>query len=167
MLAMIGALYHEEAPLRSRFTSGEIDESGFLALRRSLQAPKLELMREWLVGKQAQVAPLSLLGKAISYSLGQWDLVTKYLDHPLLTPDNNSVENAIRPFVVGRKNWLFSNTPSGAHTSAGLYSLIETAKANGHEPYQYLCHIFDQLPAMKSLEERLTLLPYRLDPKSY
>lgn len=84
-----------------------------------------------------------------------------------MTPDNNAVENAIRPFVVGRKNWLFSNTPSGAHTSAGLYSLIETAKANGHEPYKYLCFLFDRLPTIKSPEERLTLLPYRLDPKSY
>lgn len=167
MLAMIGALYHEEDQLRSRFASGEVDESKFLSERRSLQTPKLVLMREWLVGKQAQVAPASLLGKAISYALGQWALVMKYLDHPLLTPDNNAVENAIRPFVVGRKNWLFSNTPSGAHTSAGLYSLIETAKANGHEPYKYLCFLFDRLPTIKSPEERLTLLPYRLDPKSY
>jgi transposase len=108
-----------------------------------------------------------LLGGAISYALGQWQYMIHYLDHALLTPDNNGLENAIRPFVVGRKNWLFSNTPSGAHASAGLYSLIQTAKATGHEPYKYLCYIFDLLPKVKTLEEKLALLPYRLDPASY
>ena len=77
------------------------------------------------------------------------------------------VENAIRPFVVGRKNWLFSGSPRGAHASAGLYSLIETAKANGHEPFAYLVHLFDTLPRCKIQEEKEALLPYRLDPSSY
>ena len=63
-----------------------------------------------------------------------------------MTPDNNSAENAIRPFVVGRKNWLFAGTPKGALASAGLYSLIETAKANGLEPYRYLRYLFEELP---------------------
>ncbi len=98
----------------------------------------------------------------MSYALGQWERIEKYLEHALLTPDTNAIENAIRPFVIGRKNWLFSNTPLGAHASAGIYSLIETAKANGHEPYKYLCYLFNELPKAKSLEEKRALLPYRL-----
>ena len=138
MLAMIAGFYHEEQRLRTQYETKELDGSAFLSERKRIQEPLLEQMHEWLLARSASVAPLSSLGKAISYALGQWDHALHYLDHLLLTPDNNAVENAIRPFVVGRKNWLFSNTPSGAHTSAGLYSLIETAKATGHEPYKYL-----------------------------
>jgi len=167
MLAMIAAFYHEEHVLRSRYELHELDEASFLAERQRLQKPRLQHMYEWLVTRSRRVAPMGSLGKAIFYALGQWQFMTRYLDHSLLTPDNNAVENAIRPFVVGRKNWLFSNTPSGAHASAGLYSLIETAKANGHEPYKYLCHIFDMIPKAKTFEEKLALLPYRLDPASY
>ena len=166
-LSMIAAFYHTEALLRQRYEDNELDDSSFLSERSKVQEPQLAAMYEWLLVRSRRLAPLSSLGKAISYALGQWHEVVHYLEHVLLTPDNNAVENAIRPFVVGRKNWLFSNTPAGAHTSAGLYSLIETAKANGHEPYKYLCYVFDLLPKAKTLEEKLSLLPYRLDPSTY
>jgi transposase len=71
-------------------------------------------------------------------------------------------ENSIRPFVVGRKNWLFSGTPEGAEASALLYSLIETAKANKLEPYAYLRYIFDRLPTASSLEDYEALLPWNI-----
>jgi transposase len=167
MLAMIREFYHEEELLRARYEHNELNEAAFVGKRKKLQEPRLQHMYEWLIARNMRVAPRSGLGKAISYALGQWQYMIHYLDHSLLTPDNNGLENAIRPFVVGRKNWLFSNTPSGAHTSAGLYSLIETGKANNHEPYKYLCYIFDMLPKAKTLEEKLALLPYRLDPASY
>jgi transposase len=77
------------------------------------------------------------------------------------------VENAIRPFVIGRKAWLFADTPQGAWASASLYSLIETARANGHEPYRYLCHLFDTLPTATTDEDIAALLPYVLKPGSY
>ena len=166
-LSMISSLYHTETLLRQRYEGKEIDGTAFLSERRRLQEPQLAAMHEWLNTRSQSVTPSSGLGKAVSYALGQWDQVVRYLEHALLTPDNNAVENAIRPFVLGRKNWLFSNTPVGAHTSAGLYSLIETAKANGHEPHKYLCYLFDMLPKAKTLEERLSLLPYRLDPSVY
>jgi len=166
-LSMISSLYHTETLLRQRYEGKEIDGTAFLSERRRLQEPQLAAMHEWLTVRSQSVTPSSGLGKAVSYALGQWDQVVRYLEHALLTPDNNAVENAIRPFVLGRKNWLFSNTPAGAHTSAGLYSLIETAKANGHEPYKYLCYLFDMVPKAKTLEERLSLLPYRLDPSAY
>jgi transposase len=78
--------------------------------------------------------------------LGNWEKLIRYLDAWYITPDNNGVENAIRPFVLGRKNWLFANTPRGACASASLYSLVETAKANGLEPYHYLNYLFTHLP---------------------
>ena len=71
-------------------------------------------------------------------------------------------ENAIRPFVVGRKNWLFSGHPNGAKASASLYSLIETAKANDLEPYAYLRYLFDKLPLANSEDDYKALLPSRL-----
>lgn len=76
--------------------------------------------------------------------------------------DNNLAENAIRPFIIGRKNWLFSGTPEGATASALLYSLIETAKANGLEPYSFLRYIFKALPLATSPEDYLALLPWSL-----
>jgi transposase len=106
----------------------------------------------------------SLLGKAITYALNQWERICRYLEDGRLSPDNNLIENAIRPFAVGRKNWLFSGSPRGADSSAALYSLIETAKANGLEPYAYLRFLFERLPSANTEEQRKALLPNNLDP---
>lgn len=81
-----------------------------------------------------------------------------------ITPDNNAAENAIRPFVVGRKNWLFAGHPNGAHASATLFSLIETAKACGLEPYWYLRFLFEKLPFAQKLDDYEALLPQKLSP---
>jgi len=104
-----------------------------------------------------------LLGKAIGYALNQWERLLVYLEDPIVTPDNNMAENGIRPFVLGRKNWLFSGTPKGAEASAMLYSLIETAKANNCEPYSYLRHIFEHLPRAHTLADYEALLPWNVD----
>jgi transposase len=87
----------------------------------------------------------------------------RYLDDGRLHIDNNMVENAIRPFVVGRKNFLFCDTVRGAHASANLYSLIETVKANGKEPYAYLRRVFTELPRANTVEDVEALLPYDAD----
>jgi len=132
---------------------------------RNLEAkPTLDKMHNWLVQKSNQVTPGSLLGKAISYSLNQWKRLEAYVDVECATPDNNLAENAIRPFCVGRKNWLFAGTPEGAQASATFYSLIESAKANGLEPYRYLRYIFEKLPFVTSDEDYIKLLPSRLSP---
>jgi hypothetical protein len=89
-----------------------------------------------------------------------------YLEDGRLRPDNNLVENAIRPFVVGRKNWLFAGSPNGAKASAAFFSLIETAKANGVEPYAYLRHIFKKLPLAQTGQDPKDLLPQNIDPDS-
>lgn len=91
--------------------------------------------------------------------------ITVYLEDGRLRMDNNLAENAIRPFAVGRKNWLFSGSPRGAHASAVLYSLIETAKANGLEPYAYLRLLFERLPCATTDSERKALLPQYLAPR--
>jgi transposase len=109
-------------------------------------------MKGWLVAKQKRSPPSLSFGKAVSYALGQWERIEKYLLHELLTPDTNAIENAIRPFVVGRKNWLFSNTPLGAHASAGIYSLIETAKANGLSPTDICATFSMRFPKQRVLK---------------
>ena len=81
------------------------------------------------------------------------------LDDGRLAIDNNACENAIRPFVIGRRNWLFADTVRGAKASANLYSLIETAKANRIEPYRYLRHIFSEMPKARTVEDVEALLP--------
>jgi hypothetical protein len=86
------------------------------------------------------------LGKAINYLVSNWDKLVRYTEGGYLPIDNNAAERSIRPFVIGRKNWLFSDTPKGATVSAQLYSLVETAKANGQEPYAWLRHALERLP---------------------
>ena len=166
-LELIRRIYAVESDLRARLESGSIDAQAFLAKRSGRVEAIVAEFRSWLGSASRSVAPQSALGKAVAYALGQIDKAARFVEHELLTPDTNAAENAIRPFVVGRKNWLFSGNELGAHASAGIYSLIETAKANNHEPFRYLAHIFDHLPLCRSTEEREALLPYRLFPSDY
>ena len=87
----------------------------------------------------------------------------RYTEDGRVGPDNNVVENAIRPFVIGRKNWLFNCTPEGASASACIYSLIETAKANDLEPYWYLKYLFEHLPKAMTADEFMALMPQNID----
>ncbi len=102
--------------------------------------------------------PCCRMGKAVLYALKQWPRLIRYVENGRLSADNNMVENAIRPFCLGRKNWLFSGNPKGAAASATLYSIIETAKACGHEPYACLLHPFEQLPLCKKEDDYRRLL---------
>ena len=97
---------------------------------------------------QARTAPKSALGKAIYYLLEQWPYLTRYLEDGRLELSNNRAERSIKPFVMGRKNWLFANTPGGARASAVIYSLIETAKENELDPYRYLLWVLQNAPQL-------------------
>ena len=97
------------------------------------------------------------------YLHNEWDKLIRYLDNGRREIDNNAAENTIRPFVIGRKNWLFSDSVKGVNTSANLYSLIETAKANGMEPYAYLRYLFTELPKAETVDAIEALLPGKLD----
>ena len=109
--------------------------------------------------------PGSTAGKALNYLHNEWDKLTCYLDDGRLEIDNNLAENAIRPFVEGRKNWLFSTSVAGVNASANLYSLIETTKANGLEPYAYLRYLFAERPGAETVEAIEALLSGNVDPK--
>jgi transposase len=108
--------------------------------------PVLKAFSEWLHEQKPKVLPKSKLGEAITYCLNQWDKLNAFLLDGRLEIDNNRSERSIKPFVIGRKNWLFSNTKRGATTSATIYSIIETAKENQLNPYQYLTYLFEKLP---------------------
>lgn len=125
--------------------------------------PVMEAMRSWLDASLGRVPPKSLTGKALAYADAQWPKLVRVLEDGRIPLDTNAVENAIRPFVVGRKGWLFADTVGGAEASANLYSLVETAKANGLEPFAYLRHVFAELPRATALADFEALLPWRLD----
>jgi transposase len=155
-LATIARLYRLE-----KLRELHKDPQEFAGERRRQAEPILAEFRDWLQQRATQVAPGTLLGKAVGYALGQWPKLIRYLEHPTMTPDTNAVENAIRPFVVGRKNWLFSGSPRGATASATLFSIIETARANGKEPYWYLRKLFEELPTARSEADIVRLSPFR------
>lgn len=129
-------------------------------LRQQQAKPILDKLKQWLDKAHQHTPPKNSLGKAIQYLHNQWPRLVRYLDDGEYPIDNNRAENSIRPFVIGRKNWLFSNSQKGATASANLYSLIETAKLNGLEPYAYLKQVFTQLPNAQTLEHVDALLPW-------
>lgn len=129
-------------------------------VRQQEAPPIFEELRNWMSDMALKVIPGSATGRALAYLSGQWSRLIRYIEDGRLEIDNNSVENAIRPFVIGRKGWLFSNSVAGAKASANLYSLIETAKASGLEPYAYLRKVFSAIPNATTVEEFAALLPW-------
>jgi len=154
----IRKLYHLENVLREK----NLGNDKFLEERKKYAGPILQEFKSWLLKRNDEVLPSSLLGKAVRYSLTQWDKMVMYLESPYLTPDNNAAENAIRPFVLGRKNWLFNKSPDGAKSSCGMFSLIETAKQNGLIPWQYLNALFEKAPYASSTQDWIKLLPWNI-----
>lgn len=131
--------------------------------RQQHAQPVLDKLRAWLDEVLPQVPPTSATGKALNYLNNEWSKLIRYLDDGRLEIDNNGAENAIRPFVLGRKNWLFSASVKGVKASANLYSLIETTKENGLEPYAYLRYLFTELPKAETVEAIEALLPGNVD----
>jgi transposase len=156
-LTQIQALYAIERSLKE----ASPEERHRERLARSHRV--VEKLRAWLDASIGSVPPQSLTGKAMAYLDRQWPKLVRVLDDGRLPLDTNLVENAIRPFVVGRKAWLFADTMAGARASANLYSLIETAKANRNEPWRYLNHLFDALPRIDNPADLEALLPRNID----
>lgn len=132
------------------------------SIRQARAGPILQKLRSWLQKSLHQVPPKTVLGKALTYTDNEWHRLVRYIEDGELPIDNNRCENAIRPFVVGRKNWLFSNSQQGVRASAAIYSLIETAKHNDLEPYRYLRYVLTELPEGEI--NPVELLPYNLSP---
>jgi transposase len=160
-LALIQKLYRVEKQAR------RLDPEERYAHRQQQARPVLDDLRSWLDVTLPLVPPTSTTGKALNYLHREWDKLIRYLDDGRIEIDNNGAENAIRPFVVGRKNWLFSASVKGVKASANLYSLIETAKANGLEPYAYLRYLFTALPKAETVEVIEALLPGNVDPDQF
>jgi len=160
-LKYITKLYAIEKKLRTL----DLERDDFLIKRKEEILPVLERFHQWLIKRSSDALPSSALGKAVFYTLGQWDKLIKYLECEHLTPDNNRAENAIRPFVLGRKNWLFAGSEKGAESSCGIYSLIETAKANNLNPYEYLHYIFKKAPLAETVENWQSMLPWNVTAK--
>lgn len=132
-------------------------------IRRKKEAePVVSAYFKWAKEYADKVLPKSLLGKAIAYSLNQEEYLRNYLLDGRLEISNNRAERSKKPFVIGRKNWLFSNTPKGAQASAIIYSIIETAKENDLNPFPYLEYLFETLPNIdiKDTSKIAALLPW-------
>jgi transposase len=125
--------------------------------RERLSKPLVEEFYTWI--GLLRVLPKTLMGKAVYYAASQREYLERYLLDGRLEISNNRAENSIRPFVMGRKNWLFSNTPNGARASAIYYSLIVSAKENGLVPFEYLTKVFTEAPNGARVEN---LMPWRV-----
>ena len=152
-LALIHKLYRIEKQVRKLNRAQRHDH------RQRHARPILEALRTWLDEALPQVPPTSATGKALNYLHNEWDELIRYLYDGRLEIDNNRAENAVRPFVLGCKNRLFSDSAKGVKASANLYSLIETAKINGLEPDAYLRHLYTALPKAETVEAIEALLP--------
>jgi len=156
---LIGKLYKVE---REAIDKG-LDPGEVKNLRLAKAKPILEDIEKLLREVRDKTAPKSKLGEAIAYMLNHWEALTAYLKDGRLRIDNNDNERLIKPFAIGRKNWLFSGTTRGAEASSVIYSLIETCKANKIEPYSYLRYILSAIRHNMTLEELKNLLPYNID----
>jgi transposase len=135
-------------------------------IRQEKSRPMVEEFRKWLDEHLRKVPPKSQLGVALNYAHNEWPNLTGFLDDGRLHIDNNLVENAIRPFAVGRKNWLFSDSVAGAKASAAIYSLMISAKLNGHNEYAYFRHMLENLPLAETVDDFEALLPHKLSPQN-
>lgn len=157
-LRKIGALYKIEAALKENSASSDI----IYQTRQEKSKPLLDDFKIWLDEHIRRVPPKSPISLAIQYALNHWKELNRYIEDGRLEIDNNRSERAIKPFVIGRKNWLFADSVGGMHASTNIYSLIETAKANGLEPYAYLRYLLTHIPNAHTLDQLEALLPYNL-----
>lgn len=155
-LSHIGKLYRIETSAR------DLSEAERYRVRQEKSLPVLETFKTWLEANAGKVMKGSLTRKAMDYTLNQWDTLTGYCERGDLRISNVLAENAIRPFALGRKAWLFADTPQGAQASATGYSLIETAKANGLEPSAYIHHVLERIAEADTVEKLEALLPWNV-----
>lgn len=154
---LIGELYRIEKAIKNENTDARYK------IRQEQAKPQLDKMRRWLNENIGKSPPKSAIGKAMKYLMTNFEKLCTYIDDGRLHIDNNLIENAIRPFAVGKKNWLFAGHPDGAKAGAILYSLLMTAKAHNLNQHAYLTYVFDHLRGCESDEDYLKLLPTDMD----
>lgn len=162
-LQIMQSMYKIERCLRL----GKVDAATILEVRQKSSQLLIAEFHALLIEHQAQVLPKGLLGKAIGYALNLWPRLTHFADTNELPIDNNITENAIRPFAVGRKNWLFSYSPRGAFASAALYSVLQSAIANDLDPYLYLRFVMERLPNLRSFGDFKAIAPNRVRKRDF
>ena len=160
-IALIGQLYAVEARAREK----KLKPTQLLEQRQLHSVPVLGKIEALLLANLHTVLPGSLLGKALHYLSSQWAKLSLYVTNGAYSIDNNACENSIRPFVIGRRNWLFADTVAGANASANLYSLLQTCAVNGVDGYQYLRALLVALPKAQSADDYEALLPWNIDLK--
>lgn len=155
-LGHINKLYAVERQIK------DLSDAERLRVRRSVSLPQLEAFKAWLETNTGKVAKGTLTRRAMDYTLNQWPYLVGYCERGDLQISNVLAENAIRPFALGRRAWLFADTTHGARASATCFSLIETAKANGLEPSAYIHHVLKHIAAAETLEQLEALLPWNV-----
>ena len=156
-IAFIQALYRIEAKIKDEPPDKR------RTIRQQEAKPIIEKIKVWLDASVLKMLPSSKMGEALTYLQNQWSRLTAYLENGAYPIDNNPAERAIRPFTIGRKNWMFAKNQAGAKASANLYSLIESAKANNVNPYHYLKHVFSRLPNMTTKDDMNDLMPWQFE----
>jgi len=150
----IDALYLIERQIK------DLSDAERMRIRGEEAIRQLESLHAWASKMQHETMPSGKLGEALGYLITQWPKLVRYVEDPRLAIDTNLAENAIRPFALGRRNWLFADTVKGAKASAALYSIVSTARANGLEPYAYLRKLFAELPKAKTVADFEAILPF-------
>lgn len=133
-------------------------------MRQEQAKPVADALHQWMLLNRQKVPENSGISKALDYSLKRWTALMRYLDDGEIPIDNNQVENRIRPWALGRKNWLFAGSLRSGQRAAAVMSLIQSAKLNGHDPHAYLKDVLSRLPTQKhsAIDE---LLPHRWQPQ--
>jgi transposase len=156
-LETIGLLYEIERDV----TDEPPDERR--RIRQAKSRPVVEKLRAWLIHQRSELTNGTRTAKAIDYSLKRWDALTRYLDDGEVPIDNNWIENQIRPWALGRKNWLFAGSLRSGQRAANVMSLIQSAKINGLDPQAYLRDVLERLPTAKCSDIE-SLLPHNWSP---
>jgi len=150
-------LYEVEREVR------ELEPGDRQRIRREKAAPIIDALHTWMLAQRQLVPEGSAIAKALDYSLKRWIALTRYLDDGAVPIDNNWCENQIRPWALGRSNWLFAGSLRSGKRATAIMSLIQSARLNGHDPYAYLKDVLTRLPTQRA-SEIARLLPHRWQP---
>ncbi|MBA2931669.1 IS66 family transposase [Pseudomonas sp. CCUG 57209] len=156
-LLSIGGLYEVERQAK------DMSDEDRRRIRQERAAPIIKTLQDWMLAQRDLVPNGSATAKALDYSLKRWVALTRYLDDGAVPIDNNQVENQIRPWALGRSNWLFAGSLRNGKRAAAIMSLIQSARMNGHDPYAYLKDVLTRLPTQRA-SDATNLLPHRWAP---
>jgi transposase len=159
----IQKLYLVERQIKEQDLASDLGFDQIQKIREEKSKPILTDLKAWIDKVQLKTAPKSSFGKALAYVQRNWVALIEYTLHGHLNIDNNFAENAIRPFALGRKNWLFSGNHKGAKASATIYTIIQNAKMHGLKIHEYLTYLLENMQFIKTKEELQALLPHRIN----